>query len=99
MILLAAQMACWTSGGASTGAAARPSAWSFATDPATSGVSDGSWAPYSSPPEAAVGWAPPGAAGLGPAGGAEGHNPGRHRVEVGKGPNPPGENPFWGPRG
>ena len=54
MILLAAQTAFWTSGGASSGAAARPSGWSLATVPGTTGCSDGSWVPYSRPPEAAV---------------------------------------------
>src|SRR5919198_3432907 len=52
MILFAAQMAFWTSGGASSGAAARPSGCSLATEPGTTGCSDGSCVPYSRPPDA-----------------------------------------------
>jgi hypothetical protein len=67
MMRFAVQTAACTSGGASAGAAARPSGWILATVPATSGVSVGSGAPYSRPPEPEtvvevlelVGWAPP----------------------------------------
>src|SRR3954452_7308341 len=81
MIVLADQTARWTSGGASAGAAARQSGWIFAMVPATSGVSEGSGAPYSAPPELPAvvvgvpGWVPPGSVLCAAAGAAKAARP------------------------
>src|SRR3954454_10015663 len=50
MISLAAKIACWTSGGASAGAAAMLLGSSFAVSPSTTWVAAGLATPYSWPP-------------------------------------------------